>query len=201
MRMGASVIERMALCDQVRLAGLAGKGEKMDGCVLEAMGKIEGGLDLVKRTGATMSLRELGGFLNFGDRYTEKRLVEELERADPETAEKLKAGMFVFEDFVLCDAAALEFIVGKAGPELFAQGLAGCGPKEREAILACLAPALQAEIRSFISRLAFGPELSRAAQSEAVALAYRLEQEGRLEVVRGEEAGSLGCAIRLLGRA
>jgi hypothetical protein len=80
----------LSFYDQTRLAILARKGEKMDAPVLEAMGKIEGGLEFVKNTGAKLDPRELGGCLNFGDRYTEKRIVEELERTDPETAETLK---------------------------------------------------------------------------------------------------------------
>jgi RNA polymerase sigma-70 factor, ECF subfamily len=197
LRLGARLVERMAIYDQARLATLARKGEKMDASVLEAMGRIEGGKEFLRRTGAEMKLRELGCILNYGDPYTEKRLVEELERTDAETAEELKAGMFVFEDFTLCDGPALACIVDGTGIELFAQGLAGCAMKEREAILATLDPARRAALGAALSRSAFSPEVSRAAQQEAISLTYGLEHEGRIETLRGEEAGPRGALIRL----
>jgi hypothetical protein len=77
--------------------------------------------------------------------------------------------MFVFEDFVLFERPALAYVVGQIGTELFARGFTACE-----------------------SKLAFGPEMARAAQQDAISIVYRLDQEGRLEVLRGEKAGPWG---------
>jgi RNA polymerase sigma factor (sigma-70 family) len=200
LRLGAGVIERLAIYDQRRLAILARKGEKLDEALLEAMGRIEGGTELVRRTGARMDVRELGMFLNYGDPYTEKRIVEELEAADPATAEALKARMFVFGDFVLFDRPALAAVIAETGVELFAHGLSGLGARERKEIMAILEASVHAQAADLLTRLPETPEVARAAQSEVVAHAYRMDKEGLLETVRGKEAGPRGCIVRLARR-
>jgi RNA polymerase sigma factor (sigma-70 family) len=195
LRLGARVVERMAIYDQTRLARLAASGEKMDETVLEAIGKIDGGPEFLRRTGARLGVREFAAVLNNASREAEKRIVEELERSDPEIAELLKADMFVFEDFCLCDGPSIELLLRKLGPALFAQGLSACENRERNLILEIMAPATRTELSGLLRDASTSPKLAQAAQEEAIAFMRNLEAEGRVRVVRGEEAGSLGARI------
>lgn len=199
LRLGARVVERMAIYDQARLAALAVGGGKMDEQVLDAMGRIEGGTELVARTGARLGAAELGAVLSYASRDTEMRLVEELERVDPATAEALKRNTFVFEDFSLFDEAAIELAVRELGVEAFAQGLSACEPRERELVMGTMGEETRARVRSALRGSAASPRIARAAQEEAVALARRLDLEGRIEVLTGAAAGPKGARVALKG--
>jgi RNA polymerase sigma factor, sigma-70 family len=196
LRLGARVLERMAVYDQARLARLALDGERMDEVLLEAMGRIEGGPEFIRRIGARLGMREFASVVNYATRDTEKRLVEELERIDAEAAEAFKRDCFVFEDFTLFDEAALELVVRELGSELFARGLAACEPRERELILSKAGEETRAVLRSELSRLSSSLALSRSAQEESIGLARRLDMEGRIVVLRGSDAGAAGCVVR-----
>lgn len=50
----------------------------------------------------------LVGILNSADRGTEKNIIEELEKEEPDLAEQVRAGMFVFEDIVLLDNTSIQ---------------------------------------------------------------------------------------------
>lgn len=199
LRLGSSVLERMAIYDQVRLAQLAAAGQRLDEATLGAMGRIEGGTELIRRCGARLGLREFAVMLNYSSRDTEKRIVEELERVDPPVAEEVKRGTFVFEDFCLFDEGALSLVVAELGEELFARGLSACESRERGMVLARLGSPARARVEALVASLASPPSLSRAAQEEAVALARRLDLEGRIKVLRGEEAGPAGVLLTLAG--
>jgi len=197
LRLGASVIERMAIYDQTRLAALAVKGERMDEELLGAMGRINGGTDFLRRVGAKLAARELGAALSYASRETEARLIEELERVDPATAELVKKNSFVFEDFSLFDEAALELFVKELGASAFAQGLSVCEKKERDTILGRLGEKARSRVAFALRGDAVSPKVARAAQEEAVALMRTLELEGRIRVFLGEEAGPSGARVSL----
>ncbi|MDP3178498.1 MAG: sigma-70 family RNA polymerase sigma factor, partial [Spirochaetaceae bacterium] len=135
LKLGAFVAERMANADQMRLASLSLRGEAFDEAILAAMGRIEGGAELVRRTASRLCVKELASILNYVDRATEKRIIQGLETVDPEASEALKKNMFVFEDFILFDEDSLALLVDELGEEFFAVGLAACDPKNREKLL------------------------------------------------------------------
>jgi flagellar motor switch protein FliG len=49
--------------------------------------------------------------LNNVDRGTEKAILEELDREQPELAEKIRESMFVFEDIITLDNASIQRII------------------------------------------------------------------------------------------
>ena len=49
--------------------------------------------------------------LNSADRGTEKNIIEELEKEEPDIAEQVRAGMFVFEDIVMLDNTSIQRIL------------------------------------------------------------------------------------------
>jgi RNA polymerase sigma factor (sigma-70 family) len=186
LRLGASIIERMANDEQMHLAILCRRGEAFDESSLAAIGRVEGGAELARRVGLRLSVKEFASMLNYTDRYTEMRIIGGLETVDPETSEALKRNMFVFEDFVLFDAKALALLIDEVGEEVFRLGLAACASAERDELLSKVEPGRAAAIRSALASGPWSPEAARSAQEEAVAFARRLDQTGRLKVVQGD---------------
>ncbi|MBL8966695.1 MAG: sigma-70 family RNA polymerase sigma factor [Spirochaetaceae bacterium] len=178
-RNAGAVFERLGLAEQVAIAVAARKGERWDEGVLAALGKTNGGAAFVRAFDARLKLRELAEIVNCCDRFTEKRLVEELERLDPGTAEAVKEQMFVFEDFSLFDASALTLLFDEVDLGILALGLAGIERRVRELILGRLPAARRAEAEAAIARCDPAPERVRAAQEEAIAWTYAADKAGR----------------------
>jgi RNA polymerase sigma factor (sigma-70 family) len=186
-RKAAAAFEAIGLADQVGMAMAARKGERWDEDVLRALGRTRSGADFVKGFDAKLSMRELAEIVNCCDRFTEKRLVMELEKADPETAEEIKRNMFVFEDFSLFDGSAMELLFEEVGCEVLALGLSGIGRDVRNIILGRLPAARRKEAEAAMSRCDPAPERVRAAQEEAIAWAYAADKAGRFaRIERGD---------------
>jgi len=178
-RNAAAAFEAIGLADQVGMAMAARKGERWGEEVLRALGRTRGGADFVKGFDARLSMRELAEIVNCCDRFTEKRLVLELEKADPETAEEIKRNMFVFEDFSLFDGTAMELLFDEVGCDVLALGLSGIGRDVRNIILGRLPAARRKEAEEALVRCDPEPERVRAAQEEAIAWAYAGDKAGR----------------------
>lgn len=187
LRLGAFIVERLAHGDQMHLAIQARLGEAFDERTLAALGRVEGGAELVRRTGTLLGVKDLASILNYTDRYTEIRIIEGLETLDPETSEALKRSMFVFDDFVLFDSKALALLLDTVGDTVIALGLCASSVAIREEILAKVEGPRQESLRAALATGAWSPEAGRAAQEEAVAFARRLAEEGSLRVLQGEE--------------
>ena len=178
-RNAATAFEAIGLADQVGMAMAARKGERWGEDALRALGRTRGGADFVKGFDARLSMRELAEIVNCCDRFTEKRLVMELEKADPETAEEIKRNMFVFEDFSLFDGTAMELLFDEVGRDVLALGLSGIGRDVRNIILGRLPAARRKEAEEAMARCDPEPERVRAAQEDAIAWAYAGDKAGR----------------------
>lgn len=185
-RNAGSVLERLGLAEQVEIAEAARKGERWGENVLAALGRTEGGADLVRDFDARFQMRELAEIVNRCDRFTQSRLVLELERTAPETADEIKKQMFVFEDFSLFDEKAVRALFGEVERDVLALGLAGIEKRIRDIILSRLPDGERALVRQAIRDCDPAPERVRAAQEEAVAWAYCAEKAGRLRALPGE---------------
>jgi RNA polymerase sigma factor (sigma-70 family) len=187
-RNAAAAFEAIGLADQVGMALAARKGERWGEDVLRALGRTRGGAEFVKGFDAKLSMRELAEIVNCCDRFTEKRLVMELEKADPGTAEEIKRNMFVFEDFSLFDGTAMELLFEEVGCDVLALGLSGIGRDVRNIILGRLPAARRKEAEEAMARCDPEPERVRAAQEEAIAWAYAGDKAGRFaRIERGAQ--------------
>jgi hypothetical protein len=137
-RDGAWVFERLSLASQVRMCACVKARAKFDADVLAAIGEVDKGAAFVEDCHAALSLADFIDILNYVDPGTERRVVAELERCDPEFAETIKQNMFVFEDLVLFDAKAIRAMVARARERDLLLGLASTLPAVREHILAAL---------------------------------------------------------------
>jgi RNA polymerase sigma factor (sigma-70 family) len=199
LRMGAFLVERLANDDQMHMACLARRGEAFDERALAALGRMGKGGEFVRRVQKRLDVKEFASILNYTDRCTEKRIIEGLEAVDPETSEALKRSMFVFEDFVLFDPEAFGLLLDEVGETVIALGMGACGAPIREELLAKVAEPRRAALAAALASGSWSPEAARAAQEEAVALARRLDKEGRLMVSQGP-GHPRGFVITLGGR-
>lgn len=178
-RNAGAVFERLGLDAQLRLAIAARKGERWGEEVLAAIGRVKGGAEFVDAFGATISMRELAEVVNCSDRFTEKRLIDELGTVDPETAEDIKRQMFVFEDFSLFDEKATRLLFSEVDRETLALCLAGIERSVRDRILSRIEPEERALVEKAIRGSDPEPSRVRAAQEAAVAWAYHADKAGR----------------------
>src|SRR5699024_6948331 len=66
------------------------------------------------QTGGIQAVVEV---LNGVDRSTERTILDELERKDPELAEEIKKRMFVFEDIVILDNRSIQRVIREVDGE------------------------------------------------------------------------------------
>jgi RNA polymerase sigma factor (sigma-70 family) len=185
-RNAGAVFERLGLAEQAEIARAARRGERWPESVLSALGRTEGGAELVRDFDARFRMGELAEIVNRCDHFTERRLVLELERLDPETAEEIKKSMFVFEDFSLLDERALRALFGEVEREVLALGLSGVERRLRDLILSRLPEGERGLVERAIEDCDPAPERVRAAQEKAIAWAYCAEKAGRLRRLEQE---------------
>lgn len=130
-----------------------------------------------------------GAVLNYTSAAVEAEVIRGLEESDPELSEKIKRGMFVFEDIAGLDSRDLRIVLGEADPEDLAVALKVVQAEIRNHMLDHL-PSEQRQAME--ARLA---ELSRprladvdAAQQRVVEVTRRLDLAGEITVARPGEA-------------
>ncbi len=99
--LGADVFCRLSLYSQVELVKSVKSNAELSEDLLKEIGKVKTGMDFIKEYHKIITLPELVGILAGCDRFTETRLVNELEQIDPAAAEFVKQNSFVFEDLVI----------------------------------------------------------------------------------------------------
>lgn len=184
LKLGAHVVERLSLDDQVRWIRAALAGREGDEVFLAALGRVDRGAEYLALYGTRPGLGEIVGILNHVDRFTEHRLVTHLETHDPTAAEAVKANLFVFEDLVLFDPPALAALYGHCDPAVFAAGLSGVEAAEKARIADRMPADLRSDLDRRLAAADTGSWAVRAAQESVVAEVHELERTGRLKVVR-----------------
>lgn len=198
-KLGSHVFMRLSLAIQEELAQGVIAGKAFSTKVLSAIGQVDRGADFLARYGTSITLKELIGILNNVDRFTEMRLVEDLERIAPVDAEAIKQNMFVFEDFVLFDPDAIRLMVEEADQDILASALAGTVQRTRLHILSALADGKRAQLETRMASCHGGFNLALAAQEAIVNGVKDLESSGRLLVRRKDEKpdGEVYITVRM----
>jgi RNA polymerase sigma-70 factor, ECF subfamily len=186
-RLGAEILERLSLLDQLSFAQAAVANRPFAETTLAAVGKLTRGKEFFALYGQRIGLPELIKIMNCVDRYTEKRIIEELDRVDPECAESIKRRMFVFEDFVLFDREAIRLFVAAIDRDVFATALSGSDRATRTHLLGALDDPTREGLLALVSQADAGPERAKAAQEEVIRRVAELEKQGRLRVLRQDE--------------
>lgn len=126
--------------------------------------------------------------LNNVDRGTEKAILEELDRDQPELAEKIRESMFVFEDIITLDNSSIQRIVREVDMKDMALALKGSSEEVAHVIYNNMSKRAAQTLKEDIEFL--GPvrliDVEKAQQA-IVAIVRRLDEAGEIVISRGGE--------------
>ncbi|SUY47485.1 flagellar motor switch protein FliG [Clostridium putrefaciens] len=126
--------------------------------------------------------------LNRVDRTTEKNITEDLEREDPELAEKVKDSMFVFEDIISLGNLAIQRVLREIDVKELSLALKGCSEEVANCIFENQSKRASASLKEDMEFL--GPvrimDVEKS-QQKIVAIIRRLDESGEIVIARGGE--------------
>ena len=137
---------------------------------------------------ASGGIPSLVNILNNVDRGTEKHILEELEAHDSELTDEIRKRMFVFEDVVTLDDAAIQRILREIDMKDLALALKGVDDGVSERVLKNLSKRAAETLREDIEIM--GPVRLREvedAQQNIVAVIRQLDESGEIILARGGE--------------
>jgi flagellar motor switch protein FliG len=159
-------------------------------------------VDDVLKTGlatmGTMETTQLGGvetiaeMFNLMDKTTEQTVMSRVEEKDPLLAEEIRKLMFVFEDLVKVDEKGMGLILKEVNNEILLKALKSAPDPVRDKVFRNMSKRGAEMMKSDLETM--GPiRLSdvEAAQQAMVAIARRLEEEGKIFIERGGEGEGL----------
>lgn len=150
----------LALLNEIR--GMTGMGSQ-----------VAGGVSLV------------ADILNQVDKATENRILENIDDMNPEMAEEIRELMFVFEDLLKIDDRGMQALLKEIENDVLVVSLKTANETIRDKIFRNISSRAAERIREDLDNL--GPvRLSdvEKGQSEIVRIALKLEEEGRIQILR-----------------
>ncbi|NLY76952.1 MAG: flagellar motor switch protein FliG [Tissierellia bacterium] len=134
----------------------------------------------------TGGVQNVVDILNSVDRGTEKNIMDELDRTNPELGEEIRKRMFVFEDIVSLDNRSIQRIIREIDNSQWAIALKGASEEVKEVIFANMSKRLVEMIKEDIDFM--GPVRVRdieEAQQSIVNVIRKLEEDGEIITPRG----------------
>ena len=132
-------------------------------------------------------VKTLVEILNSVDRTTEKNIISDLEKTQPELAEVIKANLFVFEDIVTLDKSSIQRVLREVDNEQLVLALKGASEEVSTVVYANLSKRAADTVREDIEFM--GPvRLSTVeeAQHKIVGVIRKLEEAGEIVIGRGD---------------
>jgi flagellar motor switch protein FliG len=176
---------------------VASRYAKMDASDPDVVAEVE--LALLRRAGAGTSsepshsrggIKPLAQLLNNVARDTEKVVLGDLERSDPALAIAVRDLMFVFEDITHLDDRGLQEVLRVADTRTIALALKDAALPVREKIEQNLSKRAAEDVTEYASTLGMVRRTDvEGAQQEIVRGARKLEEEGRIVLMRGGGGG------------
>lgn len=126
--------------------------------------------------------------LNRVDRATEKMILETLEDKNPELAEQVKKLLFVFEDIVRLDDRYVQLVLSRIDQRDLALALKGAASSVYKKIEQNMSKRASQNLKEELTFL--GPVRIRdveEAQQRIVSVIRKLEEQGEIVIVRGNE--------------
>lgn len=190
MSTAARVIEGLPAEQRADVAERYAKLESVDPDVIAeieaTLARRVGGDTSTEPTSTRGGVKPLAQLLNNVARETERGVLSELERNDPALAVAVRDLMFVFEDIVHLDDRGLQEVLRAADTRTIALALKDTAPAVREKIEHNLSQRAAEDAAEFASTLGLVRRSDvEAAQQEIVRGARRLEEEGRIVLMRG----------------
>lgn len=167
---------------------------KMERVSPEVLDSVESTLQEKLTTVFQQDFTQAGGIdsivqiLNSVDRGTEKLILEELEKEDPELADEIRQRMFIFEDVVTLDDASIQRIVREVENNELAKALKGATEEVKERIFRNISKRAAEMLQEELDFM--GPVRLREvedAQQNIVSAIRRLDEAGEIIISRGGE--------------
>lgn len=133
-------------------------------------------------------VKSLSEVLNRVDRSTERNIIENLERFDPELAESVKKLMFVFDDIIILDDRSIQRLLRELDTKDLALALKGAGEEVQYKIFRNMSERASAMLREDME--AMGPVRLKdveETQQKIVNVIRRLEEAGEVVISHGGE--------------
>jgi flagellar motor switch protein FliG len=130
----------------------------------------------------------VAGMLNVIDRATERSLLENLSREDPELVEEIRRLMFVFDDINTLGSKEIQMLLKNVDNAQWAMALKGANPELKEKILANMSKRAGDMLREEMEYL--GPVKLSAVeqvQQQIVDVVRRLEDAGEISTHSDEQ--------------
>jgi flagellar motor switch protein FliG len=149
-------------------------------------------------TMGTMETTQLGGvepvaeMFNLMDKNTEQSIMSRVEEKDPLLAEEIRRLMFVFDDLVKIDDKGMGLVLKEVNNEILLKALKSAPEAVREKVFRNMSKRGAEMIRADLETM--GPvRVSdvEGAQQAVVAIARRLEEEGKLFIEKGGDGDGL----------
>ena len=132
-------------------------------------------------------VKKLVEILNSVDRNTEKSILGDLEKTQPELVETLKASLFVFEDIVTLDSGSIQRVLREVSNEDLALALKGASEEVTSTVYANLSKRAAETLHEDIEFM--GPvrlKTVEEAQHRIVGVIRRLEDAEEIVIGRGD---------------
>jgi flagellar motor switch protein FliG len=128
--------------------------------------------------------------LNRSEKDVLDRIMATLEEAEPQTAARIRRIMFTFEDLKRVDSSTFGILIGECAVEKLPVALSNASPNLRDMFLSCMSERAANMLREEMETM-MPPrrKLVDDAQAEIVALARRLNDEGRILINDDDEDG------------
>ncbi|HUI85515.1 MAG TPA: flagellar motor switch protein FliG [Candidatus Binatia bacterium] len=136
---------------------------------------------------AYAGLRGVADVMNRFDINTSKTILEGIEKEDPKLALSIRNLMFTFEDLLTVPEAGIRELLGQMDKKTLATALRGASEELKTYIFKSMSSRAVEMLKEDMEVL--GPVKSREvhkAQLEAVAVARKLEAEGKISLTQGE---------------
>lgn len=138
--------------------------------------------------GTIGGVKSLVDILNNVDRGTEKSILDELDRNEPELAEKIRSNMFVFEDIITLDNSSIQRVLREVDTRDLAYALKGSSEEVANAVYTNMSKRAAQTLKEDIEFL--GPvrliDVEKS-QQNIVSIIRKLDETGEIVVARGGE--------------
>lgn len=133
-------------------------------------------------------LQPLIDIINRADRTTEKKILDGLDKIDPDLAEQIRSQMFTFDDIVGLEDRAMQLVLRDIDKADLAVAMKGVTPPVRDKILKNMSERAAESLQEDIDDL--GPvrlHTVEEAQTKIVGVIRKLEDAGRIVIRRGDD--------------
>ncbi len=137
-KLGADIVCRLSLRDQVTLARAASRGEGLPPPLIEELKAISGGANFMGMSGAAIGPEQFATIAERLDIYAKARLEKELSAADPAAAAALRGGIFSFDELEHVHIDAMKLVLSSCEQHDIFYALKGASPMIRGKVFSAL---------------------------------------------------------------